>query len=67
VTRNSSIILSGYLNGKPGSAAQKKFQIIEFAQSGNHYRMELQNPNNPSQWVYFSHPDILKEIDSILK
>lgn len=37
----------------------KVFQVVQFSDEGNHYRIKLHEEPSPNEWVYYSHPDIL--------
>lgn len=42
----------------------KTFQAIQFAQGGNHYRIQLHEDAKGNAWAYFYHPGILNAVQS---
>lgn len=66
-SHNASLVLSGRLKGPGGTPLPKIFQEVEFAPSGDDYRLELQDPKKPSQWIYFKHPGIAQKAFDVFK
>lgn len=41
---------------------EQSFQEVQFANTGDHYRVMLRQENNSTTWIYFSHQGIYREV-----
>lgn len=65
-SQDAILSLSVKLLSENSDTPLKAFQEVEFATSGDYYRVEVHEQNRQEVWQYFHHPDILKLVISIL-
>lgn len=50
--------------GDAGGASLNLFQEVQFAEAGDHYRVELHEQQSLGNWAYFYHPQVYQKVMS---